>query len=71
MVAVQTDVGGFSIFENINHEDFDLGDQVSWENDFTLGYGQIKNISKGFIADVYFQNHHVSKSNIQAQLREE
>lgn len=71
MIAVKTDEGGFSVFENINEAEFELGDSVSWRNDTGLGSESLKNLTKNRTVEVYFQNHHVTQENLPAQLREE
>ncbi|MGH2568658.1 MAG: hypothetical protein ACRDGA_09980 [Bacteroidota bacterium] len=71
MIAVKTEDGSFSVFENINEADFELGDKITWRNNSGLGSESMNNLSKNHTVEVYFQNHHVTKDILSAQLREE
>ena len=68
MVAIETENGDYSVFENINGEEFDVGDKVYWKNDTGLGSELVENLTKGRTFDVYFENHWVSKSLLRVQL---
>jgi hypothetical protein len=68
MVAVKTENGDYSIFENIGGEDINVGDQVEWANDTVLGDATLKIKTAGRTFQVYFQNHHVSLEALSQQL---
>jgi hypothetical protein len=64
MVAIQTENGDFSIFENINDEEFERGDEVSWENNTGMGPEKLTNHTRHFSGEVFFENHEVSLGNL-------
>jgi hypothetical protein len=68
MVVVLTGHENYSIFEMLGNDDFDIGDEVSWSKDNPLGDCDVKNISKNIIIEVYFQNHHLNRNNLEGQL---
>lgn len=68
MVAVLTETNGFSIFEMLWDDNFKKGDEVSWKGDNPLGDCKIKNHTEDEEAEVYFQNHGVTQSNLRRQL---
>ena len=68
MVAVLTNEGGYSVFELLSTDTIEIGDEVEWKNDTSLGHTQIINKTKSDGFEVYFQNHHISKSNLKKQL---
>ena len=68
MVAVVTDRGDYSIFEVIGGEEFEEGDVVSWAEDAPLGGHNVRNHRSGDVADVFFQNHYISKNQLRQQL---
>jgi hypothetical protein len=67
MVAVRTEQG-FSIFEIRSVDSFEVGDEVSWDDDTARGGEVIFNHTQGFSVEVYFQNHHVGESQVRQQL---
>lgn len=67
MVAVLTENGDFSIFELFG-DDVRIGDAVSWDGSTPLGSEQVANHTQGRQFDAYFQNHHVSQSQLRQQL---
>lgn len=70
IIAILTANGDFSIFENISGMDFNIDDEVSWENSTGLGRQNINNITQHRSVDIYFENHWVSKEILKIQLRE-
>ncbi|HQT90855.1 MAG TPA: hypothetical protein PL001_02370 [Candidatus Kryptobacter bacterium] len=70
MIAILTANGDFSVFENIGELEFEIDDEVSWENDNGVGGQRLHNITQQRDVDVYFENHQVSKEILKVQLRE-
>jgi hypothetical protein len=64
MVGVQTETEGLSIFEMLSDDNFQLGDEVSWEESQPLGDCIISNLTQSEKASVYFQNHWVKKDSL-------
>ena len=69
MVAIKTANGDFSVFEMIGNDHFEKGDQVSWTDDTSCGHTTIRNITKGELIEVFFENHWVHISQLRQQLR--
>ncbi len=67
MVAVDTDEG-YSIFEMLDDDTFEVGDEVSWSEHNPLGGADIINHTQGERYEVYFQNHWVSSEQLDQQL---
>lgn len=68
MVGVKTENGDFSVFELLSGDEVNIGDHVEWSNDTVLGDAVIKNKTSGTAFAVYFQNHHVNQTILNAQL---
>jgi hypothetical protein len=68
MVAVQTENNDFSVFELLGGDSIELGDEVIWKNDTSLGSTILTNMTKGCEFEVFFQNHWVPKSQLRQQL---
>ena len=68
MVAVQTDNGDFSIFEIISANQVEIGQEVSWSGNTPTGSAMITNHGSGERFEVYFQNHWVSRHQLDQQL---
>ena len=69
MVAIATEDDGYTIVELLSSWDLEVGDTLSWRNGHGLGSEIYENISKGTKAEVYVQNHSVTKSILDSQLR--
>ena len=70
MIAILTQNGDYSVFENTSSEEFEIGDEVSWRNDTGMGFQKITNLTSNFTTEVCFENHWISKSNLSTQLLE-
>ncbi|MEW7292114.1 hypothetical protein [Aquimarina sp. 2304DJ70-9] len=57
MVKVLTDDDSYSIFEMLSDDNFEIGDEVFWEEHNPLGHADISNLTKGEMAEVFFQDH--------------
>lgn len=68
MVAVRTENGDFSVFELLGEDPIEVGDQVSWKDDTSLGSTLLRNNKQETSYEVYFQNHWVSKNQLRVQL---
>ena len=66
MAAVRT-AEGYSIVEMLG-DDIEIGDQLSWSAQTPLGGATIRNLTQGSEMEVFFQDHHVSRSSLRAQL---
>ena len=66
MVAVDTEEG-FSIVELLGDE-VEIGDVLSWSAHRPLARETIRNRTQGVNIEVYFQNHHVTRSQLRSQL---
>jgi hypothetical protein len=69
VVVIKTEEGYYSIFEMLFDTSFNIGDEVSWTEDYFLGDCDMRNITQDEILKVYFQNHNISKSNLSNQIR--
>ena len=56
MVTVSTE-NGYSIFEIISDDNFNIGDEVNWKEENPFGDCRIYNASENEYCEVYFQNH--------------
>jgi hypothetical protein len=57
MVAVHNEDGSFLVFELLGADSLEIGDQVKWEGDTSLGSTILRNVTQGQAFEVYFQNH--------------
>jgi hypothetical protein len=67
MVAIRTD-HGFSILELLSGDPVEVGDQVTWKDDTALGGEILHNQTQSESYEVYFQNHHVSRTSLSHQM---
>lgn len=68
MVAVKTEDGDFSVFELLGGDSVELGDEVYWKDDTSLGSTKLQNITQGEVFGVFFQNHWIPENQLQQQL---
>ena len=68
MVAIATKNQGFTIIELLSNEEFELGDEMSWQNDTGLGGQTYLNMTKKNKMDVFVQNHWVPENQLRQQL---
>lgn len=66
MAAVRT-AEGYSIVEMLG-DDVEIGDELSWRAQNPLGGATIRNLTQGTEMEVFFQDHHFSRSRVRAQL---
>jgi len=67
MIAIQTDGYGFTIIED-DVSNFELGDEVRWENDTGLGGEDYYNVTQDHTYHVFVQNHYVPPHLLRKQL---
>jgi len=58
----------FSVFEMLANTNFQVGDELSWQDESSFGKYQIKNITQNEYAEVLFQEHGISLSNLSKQM---
>ena len=68
MVAIEATDGGYTIIELLSPFELEIGDEVSWKNDFAMGHETYTNLTKGESEEVFVQNHGVTKANLRQQL---
>ena len=68
MVAVRTEQGDFSVFELLSADPVEIGDEVSWQDDTSLGSTLLRSHTQGETYEVYFQNHWIPKHQLRQQL---
>lgn len=68
MVAIATEDDGYTIIELLDGWELEAGDVLSWRNGYGLGSETYVNVSKGTRAEVYVQNHSVSRASLRQQL---
>ena len=68
MVAVLTENGDYSVFELLGGDHAGVGDVVSWQNATALGDELLTNHTQNSRFQIFFQNHHVSRSQLRQQL---
>jgi len=62
------DQNGYTIIEMLSSHEIELGDQMTWSDGYTMGGCQYRNVTKGWVAEVYVQNHDVNAQNLKQQL---
>lgn len=67
MVAIATEEG-YSIMEMLGDDPPDLGDEISWPGSTPLGGETVHNLTQQVSYEVYFQNHHIPRSQVRSQL---
>jgi hypothetical protein len=67
IVAIETEKGDFSVFENPGFREFETGDNVSWQNDTAI-WVIVRNHTKGFEAVVCFLNHRLVAHQLRQQM---
>lgn len=68
MVAIATEDDGYTIIELLSDFELEIGDSIFGSNGYAMEHEIYKNVSKGRSAEVYVQNHGVSKENLRKQL---
>lgn len=68
MIGILTQDDAYTIIEMLSEDDFEVGDQLTWEDDYELGEACYRNLSKGFSAHVFVQNHGVHPTQLHQQL---
>jgi hypothetical protein len=68
MIAIEATDGGYTIIELLSPFELELGDEVTWKDDFAMGHEVYTNVTKGESEEVYVQNHGVTKANLHRQL---
>jgi len=68
MIALKVDENDFTIIE-ASTDYFEIGDEVSWDEDEGLGCGSVFNVNQEMDVDVTFENHNVQTSQLRTQLR--
>lgn len=71
MVGVETENGDFSVFELLGGDSVEIGDEVSWKEDTSLGSTILSNTTDGSHFEVFFQNHWIPKNQLRQQLLED
>ena len=68
MVAIATEDDGYTIIELLSDFDLEIGDKITWSNDYGLGSEVYTNLTKGESEEVYVPNHAVGKAILRRQL---
>jgi hypothetical protein len=68
MVAVKTEDCDFSVFELLGDDSVELGDEVSWKDDTSLGSTWLRNVTQEETFEVFFQDHWVPEGQLRQQL---
>ena len=68
MVAIETELHGFTIIELSTDAGIEMGDELSWEGDLKMGAETYNNVSTNRPVDVFVRNHLVSKNDLRRQL---
>jgi len=68
MIALKVDENDFTIIE-ASTDDFEIGDEIRWDEDEGLGSGSVFNVSEDTDVEVIFQNHNVQTGQLRTQLR--
>ena len=69
MVGILTEDDAFTIIELLSEDEFQVGDFLTWEDGYGMGHTDYRNVTKGFVAEVYVQNHSVHASLLRVQLQ--
>ena len=67
MIALKVDENDFTIIE-VSTDEFEVGEEVTWDADEGLGSGTVYNLSQDEEVDVMFQNHNVQNGQLAKQL---
>lgn len=57
MVKVLTEDNTYSIFEILSDDNFEIDDEVFWEEHNPLGHADLTNLTKEETVEVFFQDH--------------
>jgi hypothetical protein len=57
MVSLTREDGGQSLFEILSDDNFEIEDEIMWEEHNPFGHCRIANLTQEEIAEVFFQNH--------------
>ncbi|WP_234053627.1 MULTISPECIES: hypothetical protein [unclassified Xanthobacter] len=68
MVALDTPDDGYTIIELLTDWNLEVGDVLTWQNGYGLGAEIYVNVTRGTRAEVYVQNHGVSRNAVRQQL---
>ncbi|KAF0813552.1 hypothetical protein IGB42_01903 [Andreprevotia sp. IGB-42] len=68
LIAVLTDEREYSIFELVNGDEIETGDEVSWNGDAPMGSEIVTNHTQSALIEVYFCDHHLQASQLRSQL---
>lgn len=68
MIAIATEDDGYTIIELQSDFELEIGDNISWSNDYGLGHEVYRNIDKNCSEEVYVQNHSVNQASLRSQL---
>lgn len=68
MIGVLTEDDAYTIIEMLSDDNFEVGDNLTWSNDYGMGHTKYRNVTKGYISEVYVQNHAVQESSLRRQL---
>jgi hypothetical protein len=60
--------GGHTVFELRSTHDIDIGDVMEWDSGAALAAQLYRNLTKGWTAEVYVENHGVAAANLEVQL---
>ncbi|WP_130908327.1 hypothetical protein [Pseudomonas sp. Sample_16] len=69
MVGIWVDEqGGYTVIEMLSSHPIEVGDEIVWSDGYTMGSCSYRNVTKGWVTDVYVQNHDVSTASLRQQL---
>lgn len=68
MVAIETEVHGFTVVELLNEADVQLGDEISWDTDLESGAQTYSNGNTKRSMSVFVHGHLISKSAVRHRL---
>lgn len=68
MAAILTEDDAYTIIELLSDDDFEVGDEMDWEDDYGMGSSRYRNVTKGIACEVYVQSHGVHHTQLRQQL---
>ena len=69
MVAIWVEEqGGYTIVEMLSSDAVEIGDVFDWLDGYSMGSCKYRNLTKGWVADVFVQNHDVPPAMLRQQL---
>ncbi|MFA5938310.1 MAG: hypothetical protein WC809_03050 [Sinimarinibacterium sp.] len=68
IVAIETELHGFTIVEIQEPADVEMGDEIGWDSDLEMGAHRYNNLSTSRCIEVIVISHFVSRSSVRQHM---